>query len=284
MLKYRLPIGILLVAALIGLLWLDEHVAARGHSAGLVMLPVVVLLLIMAGRELARILREKSIAAATGMTCLAAGLGLLTSMMRRFPGTSETGAALVSSGAIIVLVVSLMYYARKRNAQGTVAAAGGALLSFVYVGLMLGFVMAIRIEFSAWALLWVLVVTKSCDIGAYFTGRAIGRRKLIPWLSPGKTWEGLWGGIITAAAVGAGGLALLEYLVSSPKPPVWLGALMGASFAIVGQAGDLLESLFKRDAGRKDSGQSLPGFGGVLDVLDSVLLVAPVAYWWLRLA
>jgi phosphatidate cytidylyltransferase len=87
-----------------------------------------------------------------------------------------------------------------------------------------------------------------------------------------------------AAGVGAGGAWVLQRYEGTVVPDVALGALAGALFAVLGQAGDLIESLFKRDAGMKDSGRSVPGFGGVLDIMDSVLVVAPAAYWLLRLA
>ncbi|MHC4589988.1 MAG: phosphatidate cytidylyltransferase, partial [Planctomycetota bacterium] len=119
--------------------------------------------------------------------------------------------------------------------------------------------LALRRSHSAWIVVGVVVATKACDTGAYFTGRAVGRHKLIPWLSPGKTWEGLIGGVALATAVGL--------------------ALAAAS-----RLGDLAVSLFKRGAGMKDSSTMLPGLGGVLDVLDSPLMVAPVAYWILTLA
>jgi phosphatidate cytidylyltransferase len=166
---------------------------------------------------------------------------------------------------------------------GVVASAGGTLLAFVYLGLMSGFLLAIRREHSVWVLAWVILTTKACDIGAYFAGRSLGRHKLISWLSPGKTWEGLAGGLVASAVIGAAGLALVRR-VEPGLPPWWTGFIAGALFGLTGQFGDLIESLFKRDAGIKDASSVLPGFGGVLDVLDSPLMVAPVAYWWLFVA
>jgi phosphatidate cytidylyltransferase len=119
---------------------------------------------------------------------------------------------------------------------------------------------------------------KFTDIGAYFTGKSIGRHKLIAWLSPGKTWEGLIGGLLVAALVGA---ACAPFLV---EVEWWQGLIFGAIFGFVGQCGDLLESLMKRDAEVKDSGNTIPGFGGVLDVIDSPLVTAPVAYLLFSLA
>lgn len=292
-LKYRLPLGILLIATLVSLLWLDERLAGAALASpilgqseippGLVIFIVMLPISFMAARELGRIMREKGIHAQTGLTCAAALVGLIASaaVPRSIPG--DHGASIVASAAIVVMIGSLLYYSRRQNTQGVVAAAGGTLLSFTYLGLMFGCILTIRRDHSAWILLWILVVTKACDTGAYFTGRAIGRHKLIPWLSPGKTWEGLGGGVALAAAAAVlGVLVLREVLPGDPLPELWQAALAGACCAVVGQMGDLLMSLFKRDAGRKDSGRSLPGFGGVLDVLDSPLLVMPFAVWWLR--
>ena len=138
---------------------------------------------------------------------------------------------------------------------------------------------------SAWWIVGVILITKSCDTGAYFTGRAIGRHKMIPWLSPGKTWEGLAGGVVLAVIVAAAmAAASRAFLDEADHVPTWLGIVCGAVFALVGQCGDLTMSLFKRGAGIKDSSNVLPGLGGVLDVIDSPLMVAPVAFWVLELA
>jgi len=115
-------------------------------------------------------------------------------------------------------------------------------------------------------LLWVFLVTWSTDIGAYFVGRAIGRRKLAPSISPGKTVEGLVGGMAVAAVVG-GAFALATGL---GKPLLFLAPI----FALAAQAGDLFESALKRRAGVKDSGAWLPGHGGALDRLDGLVPVA----------
>lgn len=122
----------------------------------------------------------------------------------------------------------------------------------------------------------ILLVVKFTDIGAYFGGRSLGKRKLIPWLSPGKTWEGLACGLATAAIVGLICALVWRHALSTLK---WDKALLfGVIIGGVGQLGDLLESLFKRDAEVKDSGNFIPGFGGLLDVIDSPLLAAPAAY------
>jgi len=159
----------------------------------------------------------------------------------------------------------------------------GTVLATLYLGGLAWFLVALRVrgtqhvEGSTMLILIILLCVKFTDIGAYFGGRALGRRKLIPWLSPGKTWEGLGFGLLTAAAVGAA-LATQMDLRRGYVMPWWKGAIFGAVIGGIGQLGDLLESLMKRDAEVKDSGSLIPGFGGVLDVIDSPLLAAPFAY------
>jgi phosphatidate cytidylyltransferase len=214
---------------------------------------------------------------------IAAGIGLLTSTV--IPAGIDPGgaAAMVSTGAVVTLVMSLLFYSRHRNVTGVMAATGITLLAFVYLGVTFGFLLAIRREHSAWVLLWVLLVTKACDIGAYFTGKGMGRHKLVYWLSPGKTWEGLVGGVVLSCVVSVWGLSIMAGAGQVPWPGWTAGVVAGVVFALVGQAGDLAKSLFKRDAGLKDSGAALPGFGGIIDVIDSPILVTPIAFWWLRL-
>jgi phosphatidate cytidylyltransferase len=123
-----------------------------------------------------------------------------------------------------------------------------------------------RAENGLAVVLWVFLVTWSTDIGAYFAGRAIGGPKLAPAISPGKTWAGLYGGVIAATLVG-GAWALWNSL-----PPAIL--LLAPIFAVAAQGGDLFESWMKRRSGVKDSGNWLPGHGGIFDRLDGLLPVA----------
>lgn len=296
MLKQRLLLGPLLILLLVGGIWLDSwldrQVLPRSLDAlfpglgdfppGVIVFIVVLALSLIAAREIVSILRDKGINASMRLSCASAVLGLGVSCLVPTEFKGEHSATIVSSAAALVLASSLAFYSRRQTVEGVIAATGGTLLAFVYLGLMFGFIPAIRREHSAWILLWVLVTTKSCDIGAYFTGKAIGKHKLIAWLSPGKTWEGLAGGTLFAASVGAIGVEVLRQYGHTSLPTWQGGALAGVLFALVGQAGDLMASLLKRDAGIKDAGRILPGFGGMLDVIDSPLLVAPVAYWWLR--
>ncbi|MBL8964168.1 MAG: phosphatidate cytidylyltransferase [Phycisphaeraceae bacterium] len=288
----RLLLGPVLIVLMLGLCLADERVGSASAPSwlgsgtfppGTVIWPACLALAWGGALELARMLRAKGVVASRFVTPLAAGVGMAacgTALV--FEDRSLTVAAMTIA-ATISLIASQTYYSRARTFEGALASAAGAMLAFVYLGVMFGCVALIRSEHPVWILVWVLLTTKSSDIGAYFTGRAIGQHKLIHWLSPGKTWEGLFGGTIFAGLVGWAGLWALERACGLAVPAPWTGGLAGMLFALVGQMGDLGESLFKRDAGLKDSGETIPGFGGFLDVLDSVILVAPVAYWWLRL-
>ena len=123
---------------------------------------------------------------------------------------------------------------------------------------------------------FLLLTIWATDVGAFFAGRRWGKRKLAPHISPGKTFAGFWGGVVLASLT-SGGVA---YGLSLPHD--WLTAiLLGAVLSVVGQLGDLAESMLKREAGVKDSSRFIPGHGGVLDRLDSLLFATPVYYLFL---
>jgi phosphatidate cytidylyltransferase len=128
---------------------------------------------------------------------------------------------------------------------------------------------------GAWLVLFVLFCTWACDTGAFFAGRAFGRRKLAPTLSPGKTVEGAVGGLFAA-------LAMAALLGAALRMEITAALLLGALAGVLGQVGDLCESAIKRDLGLKDFGSILPGHGGILDRFDSLLLTAPAIYTLLR--
>ena len=117
---------------------------------------------------------------------------------------------------------------------------------------------------------WAFAVVWASDIGGYVAGKALGGPRLAPAISPGKTWSGLAGAILFAAAAGACGQALGTGIVSP-----WMAAALGGACGLVGQVGDLMESKLKRVAGQKDSGTMIPGHGGVLDRVDALMSVAP---------
>lgn len=282
MLKYRLILGPIMIALLLGVLWLDQWASDAEHTrAGFVILLLLVLPGIrLAAREIEGLFAAKGVPTDFRVLFMAGAVGCVGvyAVVQEDLNLAGNPALLVVSLGAIALLIGVLTRCWGRNTADTMLAGSAAVFAFVYLGLMPAALLAIRAEHSAWILAAALLVTKSCDIGAYFTGRAIGKRKLIPWLSPGKTWEGLLGGVALAAIVSLATLMPLAELH-------WAYALLvGVILGLVGQGGDLFASMLKRDAEVKDSGHSVPGFGGVLDVIDSPLFAGPVAYWLLALA
>jgi phosphatidate cytidylyltransferase len=296
LLKYRLIFGPLLILLLLALVlvddWLDSvrlsgfwQDAFGGRTElprGLALFAFSVLVAVpLAARELSAIFAYQGIATRKTITTVAAMLGVTLSYCIPNDTPAVDAIALLSTGMVLVFVAAILTFCQNRNVQGVVAAAGAVMFAMVYLGLMMGFFLAIRRYHSAWWIVGVILATKACDSGAYFTGRAIGRHKLIPWLSPGKTWEGLLGGLTASALAGLLLAWLSQRFLSDPQDhvPLVTGLWWGAIFGLVGALGDLLKSVLKRGAGIKDSSSLLPGLGGVLDVMDSPLMVAPVAFW-----
>lgn len=297
MLAYRLTLGpILILGVLLGCWgdgwidgmpmpqWMGDWTGDGTFPPCMLILPITAVLSVIASRELSAFLKSKGVRAARRVNGTLALAGLLLSAFVPEAWTGTGGAGVINASVGLAIVGSMAFYARGQQVEGMLAAVGGALFSFAYLGLLMGFVVLIRREHSPWVLVWVIAVTKSCDIGAFFTGTAIGRHKLIPWLSPGKTWEGLVGGLVLSGLVAAAGAWMLEQWAGTRISSPLAAAGAGVVFGFVGQCGDLVASMLKRDAGVKDSGRTLPGFGGVLDVIDSPLLVLPVAFWWARAA
>jgi phosphatidate cytidylyltransferase len=131
-------------------------------------------------------------------------------------------------------------------------------------------------------LIYLVAVVKSTDAAAFFAGRFLGRHKLFPRVSPGKTWEGLAGGLAGGVAVSILIAALLNFEIGRLSFDIMHAIICGFLLAVAGVAGDMFESLVKRSAGIKDSGRIVPGMGGFLDILDSLLFAAPVLYVYVR--
>jgi phosphatidate cytidylyltransferase len=172
---------------------------------------------------------------------------------------------------------------RYRTPGQSMEAFGANLTICSYAGLLLAVTAQLRWQAgpqAGYLLLGSLIITaKLGDVCAYTVGRLFGRRKMSPLLSPGKTWAGFFGAI--------GGSMLASWLwltVATPRfdatwqpPPAWAALLYGLVIGLAALVGDLCESLIKRDVGKKDSAPLMPGFGGLLDLLDSVLYAGPVA-------
>jgi phosphatidate cytidylyltransferase len=196
--------------------------------------------------------------------------------------TSQAWFWIASTFTGVVLAAFLVEMATFREPGGSVVRIAITVLIAAYLGWLPSFLIQLRWTAGAatdWhgsiVLALAIFVPKCCDIGAYFTGRLFGKHRMTPVLSPKKTWEGLAGGLILSALAALG----INALGGGLCPVAALG--FGLTTGIAGVLGDLAESLIKRDCARKDASQAVPGFGGILDVVDSVLFAAPVAYWWL---
>ena len=293
-LRNRLLFGSLMLLVLFALLWLDDaaehwtrewmrrHYHLPYGIGGLGIMAVLLLLLPAAVTELAALFTAERIRPYTSLAALGCGALALHAFLTQWPAFQHVAASCLAFIIVFVMLMAALLRAIEQQTEDAIVRMAGTVLATLYLGGLAWFIMAIRVKHavgfngSTKIILMLLLAVKSTDIGAYFGGRALGRHKLIPWLSPGKTWEGLICGLITAALVA---MAFAQAI----HQPLWKAALFGACIGAIGQAGDLLESLMKRDAEVKDSGRLIPGFGGVLDVIDSPLFAAPFAYLWFSL-
>ena len=185
---------------------------------------------------------------------------------------------------LFVLGLCLRQFVSRSNTAG-ILAISTTLFGLMYVPWLLNFIQKINFfpgigEHGKYYVLYFILVTKLSDSGAYAVGSLIGRHKMIPRISPGKTWEGFGGAILVATGAS---LAFTYYLGDRmPGMNAWHAVGLGIILSSTAVVGDLIESLFKREAGVKDSGKFFPGIGGVLDLLDSLLFNAPIMYLYLR--
>lgn len=185
---------------------------------------------------------------------------------------------------ILLLIIGTLVAATLRGApyDKMIASSGATILGVLYVVLLGSHLVAVRTGFqhalSADLLSFFFLILMGADIGAFYVGRAIGKHKLAPAISPGKTWEGLVGGVIAALA-----LAAVAHFWFFPELPLKWALPLAAVMIVLGILGDLTESALKRGAGAKDAAKILPGHGGMLDRLDSLLFNAPLLYYFARL-
>lgn len=292
-LKNRLTWGPVMLLGLFALLSLDHFVQVwtkqagwnGGHGIGGVGLVTILAVVIpLATIELTRLFAAEDV---RPYRILAAGgsyLLMAHAFFTQFEAFRPIAASTLAFVIVWVMLGAALRRATDRQTQEAIHRMAGTLLAMLYLGGLAWFLIALRVKQSYWpdgsvrfvgstmTILMILLVVKFTDIGAYFGGRAFGRHKLIPWLSPGKTWEGLFFGLVAAGLIAAACAPRVSEL-TWPKAIVF-GVVIGG----IGQLGDLLESMIKRDADVKDSGTLIPGFGGILDVIDSPLLAAPFAY------
>jgi phosphatidate cytidylyltransferase len=261
---------------------------------GLPYLAVVILLILLGQREIYGLIEEKGAHPLVGFG-LAAGAALPIVMAL---GTEYHATLLMTATLLAVMVIQL----GKAQITEALASMSGTFFGVFYVGWLLSHAVVLRdihgqvvtrwgepvaIELGLYPdagiffMLFTLVVVVLTDAGAYFAGRAYGRRKLAPRISPGKSVEGGVGGLLTGVLGGmvTKGIFDISWPELSAALP-WTAALVCAALvSVAGTVGDLVESLLKRDAKRKDAGRLLPGMGGILDRIDSGLLGIPIMYY-----
>lgn len=277
MLKHRLVFGTLMTVFFAALIlfdgWLDGTLtvsAADKPVQGTLFCILIALLVIPAQLELSKLAAVKNLKIFSPITIVASILLATSWYWPRFLQI-EPRICLYFIPAFVLMALLLYQYIRY-GTSAVLANCGASFFSIIYLGLLGAFALGVRIDFGPWALLMFVFVVKSADIGAYSFGSLFGRHKFSPEISPGKSWEGMAGAVATAAIV-----AIL-FAISCDIMVWWLAVIFGCCFAFIGQIGDLAESMIKRDAGQKDSAIAVPGFGGILDILDSLLLAAPLAY------
>jgi phosphatidate cytidylyltransferase len=279
MLKYRLLFGIIMTIVLIGIVLLDARLdgslygSPNGRPQATLLMVLLVLLAAPAQREIGRLFRKVGIVPFYLVTIPATILLGTLFYWRHFAKDPAWFTFYYLLFGLAGSLLALFFVqALRRGTVGTILNCGGGILSILYIGLLSSFILALRIDFGPWVLLTFIFTVKSADIGAYFTGRKLGKHKMAPLISPGKTWEGLAGGVVLSAIVACVFSRVFGIM------NIMNAIVFGAVFAVLGQMGDLAESMIKRDAAAKDASQAIPGFGGILDVIDSPLATAPIAY------
>jgi len=206
------------------------------------------------------------------------GLLIPVSIFTHFELTNNWELLFIVIGFLLIL---FMQFARKDN-RHAILGLSTTLFGVLYVAWFFSFLVKIRLMLpgidGVKLLGFILLVTKSADIGALLIGSRYGKHPLLPKVSPNKSVEGTIGAVLMSACVA---IMVKSFLPAILNLPLWQIFFMGAFFGGLGQLGDLSESLIKRDCGVKDSGKFLPGMGGVLDVIDSLLFSAPAFYLYM---
>ncbi len=289
MLRYRLFFGILMTVFFTAVVifdgWLDGSLTASVADdravQGTVFCILIVLLAIPAQLELSKLAAAKKLKIFIPVSIIASILFATSRYwqqeywQRIIEIRPDTYLIFLS---VFVLLALLLYQYISNGTSGVLANCGASYFSILYLGLLSSFCVSMRLEFGLWPLLMFVFVVKSADIGAYAIGSLFGKHKFSPKISPSKSWEGM-GGAVAAAMIVAVGFAL-----SCDIMVWWSAVIFGVCFAFIGQIGDLVESMMKRDAEQKDSANNVPGFGGILDIIDSTLVAAPFGYLFFMLS
>ena len=291
MLGWRLTISAILVPSLLALFWWDSGLG----SGAPVLLLFCLFLTIRGSFEMAHLLKTRHMKPSFELTAACNVLVVLAAWMHtRLPAVSKglygllVSLGLVAAALAASFTVLMMYEAARYRKPGqSMESLGANLISVMYAGGLLAVIAQFRwfpkASIGYFAIGSVIIAAKSGDIMAYTFGRLWGKRKMVPRLSPGKTWMGGFGAIVGSCLGGWLWLTFGGQLFDASPKASTLACVLGysATMGVVGLIGDLCESLIKRDAEKKDSAILMPGFGGLLDLLDSPLFAGPFALaWW----
>jgi phosphatidate cytidylyltransferase len=221
-------------------------------------------------------LREFYALSLPGISQTQRALGVLLGMLFPLSLYSRDPRCFIATLAFIMLFLFIQTLFRPEEFPVRIEQLSRHLLGLLYVPLFLAhFILMHRLTYGRFWVLFALVAVYFGDTTAFYIGRTWGRRKLAPQISPGKTWEGGLGAVGGSLA----GALIFKYLFF-PQLPTVHALVLGIGIGLIGQLGDLFESLIKRSAKVKDSGMLIPGHGGLLDRVDSVLFVAPFVYYY----
>ncbi len=285
MLKHRLISGTLMTVAFVGLVlfdaWFDGSLSSQKTDTAVQATLLTVFLIIVAipaNLELSRLIN--SAGAKIFFPIAIAGTVLLSTVWywsQFFENKYEFTALFFIFVLCLGILAIFLWQGIRFASVSAFANIGANLIALIYLGALTSFVLAVRIDFGPIAFLMYIFVVKCSDIGAYTIGQIFGKHKFSPVLSPKKTWEGMAGVCIFAAVVSS------IFARASGIMNLWQAILFGIVFAFAGQLGDLAESMLKRAGQQKDSSSSVPGFGGILDVIDSPLATGVLAYLFFML-
>jgi len=243
---------------------------------------------LLAQWEFYRLQEARGMDVFTKFGLLVGGIYFLLFSMQMIAGDQpEAWAAIESSAIVVVLLIVLGRSVFDMRPKSPVATVALTLFGFFYVPYLFNYLskamylVAPTPEVGLVLALYVVAVTKATDIGAYVSGKWLGRHAMTPRISPGKTWEGFVGGILLGLGMS---LALVLIFPTSLEMLRWSHAwVLGLLLPLISVMGDLVESRIKRDANQKDSSGVIPGLGGTLDMIDSLLFTAPACYLYFTL-
>ena len=254
---------------------------------------LITLISVLTLREFFKLMQGAGLAPFDKLGMTIGGLITVTPYLETLEFTQGLPITLTASHVLAVgVIVFSVRILGEREPQNRVEALAATLFGLVYVAFMLHYLVRIvtpvagdEIGATGRLLLfvWLVAVSKFCDVGALLTGLAFGKHKMSPVISPKKTWEGACGGVLVSMGVGAFVAWLARDHFPAHMTPL-IAALIAAPIAIVAIVSDLIESVIKRRAAIKDSGGIIPGIGGMFDVSDSLILTAPLGYFFFGLA